>query len=190
MKKSQQSKKKAESKGSWKFFLLVIVVFLVTSAASYYYFKPTFSFDSPFKAGMNGGKEHASEEIEGDEVYKLYRTGSAAFYEEEFRQDTFLVIAEDVITKYIKDYDIRLRDLYMDRSGVIYIDLSDGLRKNFKGDAIEEFNIVAGLYNRIKTTVPGFTALKIMIQGKEVDSFGGHIDISRPIGDGIAARIR
>jgi hypothetical protein len=190
MKKYQQSKKKTEGNGSWRFFILVIAVFLVTSGVSYLYFKPRFSFEAPLISGMNGGKEHVSEDTGDEEPLDLYRNGSPAFYEEEFREDTILVIAEDVITKYIKEYKIRLLDLYMDRSGVIYIDLSDGLRKNFSGDVLEEFNIVAGLYSRIKTTVPGFTALKILIEGKEVDSFGGHIDISRPIGEGIAAGIR
>ncbi len=77
----------------------------------------------------------------------------------------------------------------MDKEGIIYIDLSNGLRKNFKGDAYEEFSIIAGLYKSIKTTIPDFTALKILIEGREAESFGGHIDISKPIGGEIAGSI-
>lgn len=190
MKRSQLNKKTAKKGGSWRFFIIVIAVLLITSGASYLYFKPRFSFESPFISDIKSRNHATSEEIEENDSYDLYKDSSSAFHEEEFREDTVLVIAEDVITKHIKSYNIQLLDLYMDRSGVIYIDISDGLLKNFRGDVLEEFNIVAGLYNRIKTTVPGFTALKILIQGKEVESFGGHIDISRPIGEGIATTIR
>jgi hypothetical protein len=49
--------------------------------------------------------------------------------------------------------------------------------------------VIARLYKGIKFKVPGFTALKILINGKETESFGGHIDISRPIGEEIAESI-
>ncbi len=190
MKRSQLSKKKASKESSWKFFVLVAALLLITVGSSYFYFKPKFAFESPFISDIQSQQSQAAEENAEAISHDLYRNGSSDYYEEEFREDTFLVIAEDVITKYIKSYNILLLDLYMDRAGVIYIDLSGGLLKNFKGDAIEEFNIVAGLYSRVKTAVPGFKALKILIQGKEVDSFGGHIDISKPIGDGISAGVR
>jgi hypothetical protein len=190
MKRSPQIKKNRQNVGSWRFFLIVVSVLLITSGASYLYFKPKFSFESPFIANMNSKESGISEETGEGDPSDLYKDSSPVIYEEEFRQDTVLVIAEDVITKVIKPYKIRLHDLYMDRTGVIYIDLSDGLSKDFRGDVLEELNIVAGLYSRIKTSVPGFTALKILIQGKEVESFGGHIDISRPIGEGIAVRTR
>ncbi len=77
----------------------------------------------------------------------------------------------------------------MDKEGVIYIDLSDEIKKNFNGDALEELRIVVGLYKGIRSTILDFTALKILIEGKEVESFGGHIDISKPIGEEIAENI-
>jgi hypothetical protein len=77
----------------------------------------------------------------------------------------------------------------MDKDGIIYIDFGDELKKNFRGDALEELNIIGGLYKGIKSAVPGFNALKILIEGRETESFGGHIDISRPIGEEIAESI-
>ena len=45
------------------------------------------------------------------------------------------------------------------------------------------------LFNGIRTSVPGLTAMKILIEGKEVQNLGGHIDISKPIGEEIAGII-
>ena len=85
----------------------------------------------------------------------------------------------------MQPYNVRLLDLYMDKNGDVYVDLSDELRKNFNGDASEEYQIIAGLYKNIKTNIPDFKSLKILVGGKEAESFGGHIDISNPIGETI-----
>ena len=130
-------------------------------------------------------REKGSLRLYGDSGRKQDDQDSAVL-----RKDTLLVVAEDIIRKYVKPYSVRLLDLYMDKEGVIYIDFGGELIKNFKGDALEELRIIAGLYRGIKSTVPGFTALKILIEGRETESFGGHIDISKPIGGEIAEAIR
>ncbi|GAB4541165.1 MAG: hypothetical protein Fur0020_10530 [Thermodesulfovibrionia bacterium] len=87
-----------------------------------------------------------------------------------------------MVRDYIRPKGVRLLDLYMDREGIVYIDLSNDIMRNFRGDAIEEYNLVSGLYNSIKKAVPTVTGIKFLIDGKEVESIGGHIDISRPVG--------
>lgn len=168
----------------------MIAVLFITAGASFIYFKPRFSFESSFISDITSGNRGTAEETEETDPGDLYKGGYSASSEDEGREDSVLVIAEDVIREYIKPYNIQLLDLYMDSTGVIYIDISDELRKNFRGDVLEELDIVAGLYSRIKEAVPGFTALKILIQGREADSFGGHIDISKPIGEDIAVTIK
>jgi hypothetical protein len=100
--------------------------------------------------------------------------------------DAELAAAENSIKKYLESYNTGLIDLYMDSSGIIYIDMGDELKKNFKGDASEELNIITGLYKSIEAAVPGFRALKILINGNETETLGGHIDISMPVGGDIA----
>ncbi|MDO8281104.1 MAG: hypothetical protein Q7U10_00515 [Thermodesulfovibrionia bacterium] len=190
MKKTQRDKKGSKEGGSWKFFILMIAVLFITAGASFIYFKPRFSFESSFISDITSGNRKTSEETDNTDPGNLYKGSSPASSEEGDRQDSVLVIAEGVIREYIKPYNTQLLDLYVDKTGVIYIDLGDGLLKNFKGDAMEEFNIISGLYGKLKAAVPGFTAMKILIQGKEAESLGGHIDISKPIGEGIAAAIK
>lgn len=193
MKRLQRSKRTREKTGSWFYLFVVFILLIVSTGGSYLYFKPRFAFESSFIEDIESERLKAGDEEKKEDTLKLYKSYEytpSTWQSEEFRKDAFLVIAEDVITKYLKPYKVDLLDLYMDRKGLIYVDLSAGLKKDFKGDVFEEFSFVAGLYSRIKTTIPGFTALKILIEGREVETFGGHIDISKPIGGEIAGGIR
>lgn len=105
------------------------------------------------------------------------------------RKDRMLVLAEDTIKKMVEENDVKLLDLYLDRNGVIYMDFSDELKKNYDMDIAQELTFLAALFNGIRSSVPGLTAMKILIEGREVDSLGGHIDISIPIGEEIAGII-
>jgi hypothetical protein len=188
MTKSKRSKKPQ----AWLFMLVLFISFSASTVVAYFYFKEEFTFESSFIADIES-RQAAAERIKKKKAdMRLYDaakstsdTGSGLV----FRKDTVLVVAEDIIRKHVKPYKVRLLDLYMDREGIIYMDFGDELKKNFKGDALEELNIIGGLYKRIKAAVPGFKALKILIEGRETESFGGHIDISRPIGEEIAESI-
>jgi hypothetical protein len=86
-----------------------------------------------------------------------------------------------VIRKYLKTFGTNLLDLYIDKRGIIYVDIGKEIRKNFMGDAYEEYRIITGLCRSIRSSIPDFMALKILIDGEETESLGGHIDISRPM---------
>jgi hypothetical protein len=184
MKKSRRSKKP----GRWFFMLVLFISFSASAAAAYFYYKEEFTFESSFIADIES-RQAAAELLKKKKAdMRLYDTsdaGSGLVY----RKDTMLVVAEDIIRRHLKPYKVRLLDLYMDKEGIIYIDFGDELIKNFKGDALEELNIIGGLYKGIKSAIPGFNALKILIEGRETESLGGHIDISRPIGEEIAESI-
>jgi hypothetical protein len=193
MKKAQRGKKTRRKKGLWSYLLVMVMLFLLSTGVSYLYFKPRLAFESSFVETLKSSQpkaKHPRKQEDSSRLYKPYKHDSSIWYNADYRKDAVLVMAENVIRRYIKPYDVRLLDLYMDREGVIYIDLSNEIRKNFKGDAFEEFSIIAGLYRSIKITIPDFTALKILIEGKEVESFGGHVDISKPIGEEIISALR
>lgn len=174
-------------------FLFVLVVsFAFSAGSSYFLLKDEFAFDSAFLADIEARKDKEGLMGQGRDARRLYGAGKQESDTEDsvvLRQDTLLVVTEDIIRNYVKSYKVRLLDLYMDKEGVIYIDFGDEFKKNFHGDAFEEVKMIAGLYSSIKSTIPGFNALKILIEGREADSIGGHIDISRPIGEEIAKHI-
>jgi hypothetical protein len=188
-------RKKGKSKGgSWFFFFLLFVLFSVSVAGSYIYFKPIFVFDSSFIDDIGEGRSRSikSEKKSPGRLYSSNVAEETEWYNAEHRKDSAIVIVENIVRKYLESYSTSLLDLYVDKDGVIYIDIGKEIIKNFKGDAYEEYNVIAGLCSAIKANMPDFTALKIIIDGQEAESFGGHIDISRPIrGDisGIADKI-
>lgn len=185
MKKTQRRIKKTKG-----YYLVVpILIFIISTIAGYLYLKPKFAFKSPFIESIEAQRQLESEIHTGDkkDSLRLYNSPTTEQPENnmEAEKETLLVTAEDVIKRYIQPYGVRLLDLYMDKNGTIYADFSNEMRRKFNGDVSEEYQIIAGLYKTIKTNIPDFNSLKILIEGKEVDSFGGHIDISQPIGEAI-----
>jgi len=171
----------------WHYLLVAVLVFTSGAIAGYLYFKPMLAFKAPFIENIESQRLRAKSDDKRKDSLRLYKSPQKDLleYDDRFRKDTILVTAEDIIKKYIDPYGGELLDLYMDKEGTIYVDFSSELRKKFNGDAFDEYLIIAGLYKKLRINVPNFNSLKILINGKETESFGGHIDISRPIGGGI-----
>ncbi|MEF9437441.1 MAG: hypothetical protein L0922_01325 [Candidatus Mariimomonas ferrooxydans] len=184
MKKAQRTKKTKSY--FWYYLLAAVLIFSTSITASYLYLKPKLAFKAPFIENIESQRLDTKTD-EGEEnslrLYESKRKDSS--FNDELRRSALLVTAEDVIRKYMEPRSVKLLDLYMDKTGTIYADFSSELRKNFNGDAFDEYQIIADLYKRLRLNVPYFRALKILIDGKEAESLGGHIDISKPIGEKI-----
>ena len=171
----------------WRYLIAIILALTVSTIASFFYFKPKFAFKSSFIEEIESRRLKTRPQEDKKDSPALYQplavksTGNG----DEHWKGMLLAALEDAIKKYIQPYNVKLLDLYMDKNSDIYVDFSDELRKNFNGDASEERQIIAGLYKSIKANVPDFKSLRILINGKEAESFGGHIDISGPIGEAI-----
>ncbi|MBI5741817.1 MAG: hypothetical protein HZA16_14030 [Nitrospirae bacterium] len=175
-------RKTRRSKSSGTFIILLIATFAVSVGASYFLMKGKFSFESAFIDEI--------ESRQADTARKEQKKDTSGLYErQESGVSSPLPAAEDAVRKYLRDYKVRLLDLYMDNAGVVYVDMGDELKKNFRGDASEELRTFAGLYRSIEAVVPGFTALKVLMEGHETETIGGHIDISKPLGKEIAEDI-
>lgn len=184
MKRTRRTKKRKSY--FWYYVSAGFLLFLISVVASYLYFKPMLAFESPFIEDIQTQSFQGNSDRQEKESLRLYTSKKRAFSNRERSQrDTYLFIAEDVIKKSIEPYRAKLRDLYMDREGTIYADFSGELKNNFHGDASEEYTIISELYKKLKANVPSFKALKFLIEGKEIESFGGHIVVSRPIGEKI-----
>ena len=192
MKKSRRNRKSVKKSGRWLFLLVLLISFSASAGSGYFYFKEKFAFESSFIADIES-RLLAAERIKQKRVdlrlYDADKRTSEAESSMASRKETMLVVAEDIIRKHVKPYRVRLLDLYIDTEGIIYIDFGDELKKNYRGDALEELKMLGGLFKGIKSALPGFKAMKILIEGRESESFGGHIDISKPIGEEIAENI-
>lgn len=111
-----------------------------------------------------------------------------------------IAIAEAIIEEFFRGpedngeisipRDVRLLGLYKDPYQILYIDLSDELRRNFSGDALSEYLILKGLFESLLSNLEDFSDFKIIVEGKEIESFGGHIYLNLPLGSVISREIK
>lgn len=190
MKKTKKDKKNNNRR--WPIVMAVLSVYLLSAGASYIFLKDKFAFESTFITEIEARQALSEHKQKPEQTGRLYETSESVPAVKSGtvpRMDRMLVIAEDTIRKLVDEYDVKLLDLYLDRDGVIYMDFSDELKKNYDMDISQELNFLAGLFNGVRASVPGLIAMKILIEGTEADSLGGHIDISKPIGEEIAGII-
>ncbi|MCE5312601.1 MAG: GerMN domain-containing protein [Nitrospiraceae bacterium] len=63
--------------------------------------------------------------------------------------------------------------LFKDRHNVVYVDMTAEFLKGFNMDAADEYNLMRAFY-RTATANSGAEDIKILVAGKEIESFGGH----------------
>lgn len=193
MKKTKRGKKKQKPKDLRLYSTILFITFVLSAGVSYFYLKDKFAFESSFIADIESSQiQDQQMDREGDlnRLYESRKHASPVRHGTVFRKDEVLVAAEDFIRKQVSSYKGRLLDLYLDKEGVIYIDFGSEIQKNFNGDVNDELSIIGGLYKGLKETIPGLSGIKILIEGKEAESLGGHINILKPIGEEIAYSVQ
>jgi hypothetical protein len=93
-----------------------------------------------------------------------------------------VAMADVVIEEYLKGLreglkDAKLLGVYRDRNNVLYIDLSDEFRRNFYGDARQEYYLLKSLFDTVVANIVGTEDVRLLIEGKETESIGGHFSI-------------
>ncbi|MBA4371882.1 MAG: hypothetical protein C0402_03360 [Thermodesulfovibrio sp.] len=109
-------------------------------------------------------------------------------------------IAEAIIEEYFKlpvnaadsiiPAQVKLLGLYRDGMQILYIDLSDELRRNFHSDALSEYLLLKGLYETIVSNIPDIQDVKVLVEGKEIETLGGHLLLRYPLKNTVSAEVR
>jgi spore germination protein GerM len=107
------------------------------------------------------------------------------------RRSKQAAVAEAVIEGYLKGpengkispipQNVKLLGLFRDPKQVLYIDLSDEARRNFQGDALAEYLFLKGLYESLIANLTDIQDVKILVEGKEIETLGGHIYLKYPL---------
>lgn len=105
-------------------------------------------------------------------------------------------IAEVTLKEYLKGpagarksyipAGVKLLGIYLGSDGILYVDLSDEFRSDFHGDALEEFLLLRGLYESLHSNVYNVEGVKILVEGEELETLGGHISLSAPLGEAVS----
>lgn len=106
---------------------------------------------------------------------------------------TQTAIAQSVIEEFLKGpvgsqvselpKDAKLLGIYKDADRILYIDLSEEFRRNFQGDALSEYLILKGLYDSLTSNLDDVEDVKVLIEGREIETLGGHFYLSYPLKD-------
>ena len=75
----------------------------------------------------------------------------------------------------------RLRTVFLTKAGEMYVDLSAELRQNHPGGTTSEILTVYAVVSALTSNLPAITRVQILIDGMEVDTLAGHLDLRRPI---------
>jgi spore germination protein GerM len=74
-----------------------------------------------------------------------------------------------------------LRAFYVTGRGDAFVDLSAELSANHPGGSSLELLTVAAIVNAVTANLPAVQRVQILIDGKEVDTLAGHVDLRRPL---------
>ena len=74
-----------------------------------------------------------------------------------------------------------LRTLYVTDRGDAFVDLSVEARTKHTGGALDELFTVYSIVNALTTNLPAVTRVQILVEGKEVDTLAGHVDLRHPL---------
>jgi germination protein M len=80
----------------------------------------------------------------------------------------------------------KLRALYLDGRGQAFVDLSREVSTGHSGGALEEILTVYSIVNAVTENLPAVHAVQILVDGREVDTLAGHVDLRRPLTRGTA----
>jgi spore germination protein GerM len=74
----------------------------------------------------------------------------------------------------------RFRNLLIDNKGLAYVDLSSEFIRNHPGGLTGEQFSIRCLALTLADNFPEITAVKILVDGSEIETIAGHIDASKP----------
>jgi hypothetical protein len=80
----------------------------------------------------------------------------------------------------------KLRTVFFTKAGEIYVDLSSDVQVNHPGGTTSETLTVYTLVSALTSNLPAVTGVQILVEGKEVDTLAGHLDLRRPIEQNLA----
>jgi hypothetical protein len=100
-------------------------------------------------------------------------------------------MVESLLAEYFSGFKTEMkntvvRGVYRDRNRIFYIDLSDDFRRHFSGNAAYEYYLLKSIYQTVVSNVSEARDVKILIEGREVESVGGHMMISAPLQEAVS----
>ena len=75
----------------------------------------------------------------------------------------------------------RVLEVFVQARGVAYVDLSSEAASGLPGGSKAELLTVYSVVNTVVTNFPAVSRVRLVVEDQPVASFGGHVDVSRPL---------
>jgi hypothetical protein len=75
----------------------------------------------------------------------------------------------------------RLRAFHVDSRGDAFVDLTSEVRSAHSGGSFAEALTVAALVNAVTTNLRAVKRVQLLVDGEEVETLAGHLDVSHPL---------
>jgi hypothetical protein len=79
-----------------------------------------------------------------------------------------------------------VRGLYLTDRGDAFVDLSDEARARHRGGALDELFTVYAIVNAVTVNLPAIARVQLLVNGREVDTLAGHVDLRHPLEKNLA----
>lgn len=174
--------------------LIFVLLFLGGIVGGFLYFSRNF--------GAEKMKAPVAQEERRDEDFSFVRVyypseGRLIMEERRIRRQVSIApLAEEIVEEFLRGPSnagkslvpsgTKLLSAYYGTDGIVYVDLSEEFRRNFQGDALAEYLLLKGLYDSIISNVTGVDDVKIIVEGKEIESIGGHFFAQYPLKNTVA----
>jgi hypothetical protein len=171
---------------------LLVLLFFGGLAGGYLYFSTFVPKEKSAAESLPG----ASSETDDYFILRVYYPIDNQLQIEErkaIRKRGLMAIAEATVEEYLKGplgpaksvipQNTKILGIYKGADRILYIDLSDDFRRNFQGDALTEFLLLKSLHESLVSNVEDIQDVKVLIEGKEVETLGGHLYLLYPLKD-------
>lgn len=74
-----------------------------------------------------------------------------------------------------------VRQVFLAGAGEAYVDLGPEIVKAHSGGSLDEALAVFAIVNALTVNLPAITSVQILVDGKEVDTLVGHLDLRQPL---------
>lgn len=77
--------------------------------------------------------------------------------------------------------DTKLREVFVTERGDAFVDLSADVAAKHPGGSLDEIFTVYTIVNALTVNLPAIARVQILVEGKEVDTLAGHVDLRHPL---------
>jgi spore germination protein GerM len=81
---------------------------------------------------------------------------------------------------------VTLKAVLLSEKGEAFVDFSPELATKHTGGSLDELLTVYAIVDTLTVNLPAIARVQILIDGKEVDTLAGHIDLRRPLAKNLA----